>query len=131
MILWAFLIITVVLFALAYVSDRWVDKTLSAMIFAFGFVTFVVTLIIAFCAISNNDAENEKTIHENYIKYQGLCRELELLEANDPEISKTDVMRDIIEWNDYVVEYKEGAESKWTYILYSQEVAENLQTIDF
>lgn len=131
MIIWAFLFATVVLFVLAYVLDRWVDGTLSVMAFALGFVAFVITLIIALCAISNNDAENEKTIHENYIKYQGLCRELELLEANDPEISKTDVMRDIIEWNDYVIEYKEGAENKWTYIMYSQEVAENLQTIDF
>ena len=131
MILLVCSIATVVLFVLSYVLDRWVDEILSIMAFVVGTVACIVTIIIAMCAIGNSTADDEKTIHENYVKYQGLCRELELLESGDPEVSKMDVMRDIIEWNDYVVRYKEGAEDKWVGILYSKEIAENLQTVDF
>jgi len=70
-----------------------------------------------------------KTIRENTIKYESLCKRLEIINSDYEDVSKSDVIADIAEWNSFVYNTKYWTYNPWTNWYNPKEVADNLEYI--
>lgn len=70
-------------------------------------------------------------IEQNNITYNSLTSRLEIIQSDYEDISKSDVIKDISEWNKQVVSAKYWTYNPWTSWFYSKEVIDNLKTIDY
>lgn len=70
------------------------------------------------------------TIAENQIEYESLCERKELISSEYEDVSKSDVIKDIAEWNKDVYSYKHWANSPWTSWFYSKQIADNMEMIE-
>jgi len=91
----------------------------------FGSLALTASLIaiIAAHATSNMD------IQKNKIKYEGLCRRYEIIKSEYEDVSKSDVIRDITEWNMSVYNIKYWSENPWTNWFNPKKIADNLHYI--
>ena len=71
----------------------------------------------------------QKTIQENQIAYEGLCKRLEIVNSDYEDISKSDVIADITEWNTKVYRIKYWAYNPWVDWFNPKEIADNLEYI--
>lgn len=69
-------------------------------------------------------------IEENRIEYEALCERQEIVESEYEDVSKSDVIKDIAEWNKTVYSYKHWASNPWTSWFYSKRVADDMKTIE-
>lgn len=90
-----------------------------------GLIAFIMAICII-CAHVGVDA----TIEENRIEYEALCERQEIVESEYEDVSKSDVIKDIAEWNKYVYGYKHWAYNPWTNWFYSKRVADDLKMIE-
>lgn len=65
----------------------------------------VVTFAIAVCIICAHIGI-DVTIEENRIEYESLCERQEIVESEYEDVSKSDVIKDIAEWNKKAYTYK-------------------------
>ena len=70
-------------------------------------------------------------IEENRIEYESLCQRYEIVTSEYEDVSKSDVIKDIAEWNKKVYSYKHWAYNPWTNWFYSKEIADHLQMIEY
>lgn len=90
-----------------------------------GVVAFIMVCCII-CAHVGIDAE----IEENRIEYEALCERQEIVISEYEDISKSDVIKDIAEWNKNVYSYKHWANNPWTNWFYSKRVADSIEMIE-
>lgn len=90
-----------------------------------GLIAFIMAICII-CAHVGVDA----TIEENRIEYEALCERQEIVESEYEDVSKSDVIKDIAEWNKYVYGYKHWANNPWTSWFYSKRVANSVEMIE-
>lgn len=90
-----------------------------------GLIAFIMAICII-CAHVSVDA----TIEENRIEYESLCERQEIVESEYEDVSKSDVIKDIAEWNKKVYSTKHWAYNPWTNWFYSKRVADELQMIE-
>lgn len=90
-----------------------------------GFIAFIMAIGII-CAHVGVDA----TIKENRIEYESLCERQEIINSEYEDVSKSDVIKDIAEWNKDVYSYKHWANNPWTCWFYSKRVADELKMIE-
>lgn len=90
-----------------------------------GLVAFImaVCIIIAHVGV-------DATIEENRIEYEALCERQEIINSEYEDVSKSDVIKDIAEWNKDVYSYKHWANNPWTNWFYSKRVADNMKMIE-
>ena len=90
-----------------------------------GLIAFLmaVCIIIAHVGV---DAQIEK----NRIEYESLCERYEIVTSEYEDVSKSDVIKDIAEWNKDVYSYKHWAYNPWTNWFYSKRVADELKMIE-
>lgn len=90
-----------------------------------GLIAFImaVCIIIAHVGV---DAQ----IEENRIEYESLCQRYEIVTSEYEDVSKSDVIKDIAEWNKNVYSEKHWANNPWTSWFYSKRVADNLKMIE-
>lgn len=69
-------------------------------------------------------------IEENQIAYENLCDRLEVINSDYEDVSKSDVIKDIGEWNSKVHSTKYWSENPWTSWFHSQREADALQYIE-
>ena len=69
-----------------------------------GIIAFIMAVCII-CAHVGVDA----TIEENRIEYESLCQRYEIVTSEYEDVSKSDVIKDIAEWNKDVNSYKHWA----------------------
>ena len=86
-----------------------------------------VCIIVALCCRVGAD----NRIAQNDIQYKSLCKRLEIINSDYEDVSKSDVIADVAEWNKNVVDCKYWANNPWTSWLCSQEVADHLQMIEY
>ena len=86
-------------------------------------------LPILLTAIIVNHSTADKTIQENKIEYDGLCKRYEIIKSEYEDVSKSDVISDITKWNKKVYNTKYWAENPWTNWFNSKSVADNLAYI--
>jgi len=72
----------------------------------------------------------DATIEENRIEYESLCQRYEIVTSEYEDVSKSDVIKDIAEWNKKVYSTKHWAYNLWTNWFYSKRVADELQMIE-
>lgn len=96
---------------------------LIAIIGAFLTVIMAILILIAHIGV---DAQ----IEENRIKYEALCERYEIVESEYEDVSKSDVIKDIAEWNKDVYSYKYWANNPWISWAYSKRVADNMKMIE-
>jgi hypothetical protein len=90
-----------------------------------GLIAFIMAVCII-CAHVGVDAR----IEENRIEYEALCERQEIVESEYEDVSKSDVIKDIAEWNKKVYSTKHWANNPWTNWFYSKRVADELKMIE-
>lgn len=90
-----------------------------------GGIAFIMTICII-CAHVGVDAQ----IEENRIEYESLCERQEIINSEYEDVSKSDVIKDIAEWNKKVYSTKHWAYNPWTNWFYSKRVADELKMIE-
>lgn len=90
-----------------------------------GFVTFIMAVCIIIAHIGV-----DATIEENRIEYESLCQRYEIVTSEYEDVSKSDVIKDIAEWNKKVYSTKHWAYNPWTNWFYSKRIADELKMIE-
>jgi len=90
-----------------------------------GLIAFIMAICII-CAHVGVDAQ----IEENRIEYESLCQRYEIVTSEYEDVSKSDVIKDIAEWNKDVYSYKHWANNPWTSWFYSKRVADDMKMIE-
>lgn len=97
-----------------------------------GFVfTFFgsLSLVIALCIIILSHSLTDKIIQQNKLEYDGLCKRYEIVKSEYEDVSKSDVIADITEWNKEVYNVKYWTKSSWTNWFNPSAIADNLEYI--
>ena len=90
-----------------------------------GLMAFIMAIVII-CAHVGVDA----VIEENRIEYESLCKRYEIVTSEYEDVSKSDVIKDIAEWNKNVYSEKHWAYNPWTSWFYSKRVADDMKMIE-
>lgn len=90
-----------------------------------GLIAFIMAICII-CAHVGVDAQ----IEENRIEYEALCERQEIINSEYEDVSKSDVIKDIAEWNKNVYSEKHWAYNPWTSWFYSKRVADDMKMIE-
>ena len=90
-----------------------------------GLIAFIMAICII-CAHVGVDAR----IEENRIEYESLCQRYEIVTSEYEDVSKSDVIKDIAEWNKNVYSEKHWAYNPWTSWFYSKRVADDMKMIE-
>ena len=90
-----------------------------------GMVTFIMVICIIYAHVGV-DAQ----IEENRIEYESLCQRYEIVTSEYEDVSKSDVIKDIAEWNKEVYSQKHWAYNPWTSWFYSKRVADDMKMIE-
>lgn len=90
-----------------------------------GLIAFIMAICII-CAHVGVDA----TIEENRIEYEALCERQEIINSEYEDVSKSDVIKDIAEWNKKVYSQKHWAYNPWTSWFCSKRVADDMKMIE-
>ena len=106
---------------------RDIDYDAPALISMFGFVFLICCIIGIICA---HVGEN-KNIEMNNIAYKSICQRLEIVNSEYEDMSKSDVIKDVSEWNKMVLEKKYWSKNPWTSWFFSQKVVNELKYIDY
>lgn len=108
-------------------SSRDVLETIGIVGLFFGGITSGICLMI----LLGKNAGVSNVIEKDNIKYESLCKRLEIVESEYEDVSKSDVIKDIAEWNSDVVNGKYWASSLWTNWFFNKRRIDNLKTIDY
>lgn len=100
-------------------------ELLGAINFAIGFIGLIllITMIIV------EHSTSQKTIIQNKMEYDGLCKRYEIVTSEYEDVSKSDIIADITKWNMNVYNKKYWADNPWTNWFNSREVADDLKYI--
>ncbi len=121
------LIITVVGIVMLWKGDYdWIVNGLGLLFTASGGLIAFIMAICIICAHVGVDAQ----IEENRIEYESLCERYEIVTSEYEDVSKSDVIKDIAEWNKNVYSEKHWAYNPWTSWFYSKRVVDELQMIE-
>lgn len=72
-----------------------------------------------------------KVINKNKMKYESLQRRIEIVNSEYEDVSRSDLIKDINEWNEEVYNQKYWTESLWTNWFFNQKIADELEYINF
>ena len=86
---------------------------------------FVVVCLIIFAHVGV-----DVQIEQKRIEYEALCERLEIANSDYEDVSKSDVVKDVANWNKNVYSYKYWSRNPWTNWFYSTRVADELEVIE-
>lgn len=98
---------------------------IGGVLFAGGVAAFIMMLAIIMAHVGVN-----ATIVQNQIKYESLCERKEMISSEYEDVSRSDVIKDIAEWNQDVYSYKHWAYNPWTNWFYSKRVADSMEMVE-
>lgn len=91
--------------------------------------TIVLFIMFGVCISSHVTAD--RNIQLDKIEYEGIINRLEIINSDYEDVSKSDVIRDVVEWNKHVYLTKHWGNSKWTNWFYSKKYVDSLQYIEY
>lgn len=97
------------------------------MIFILGCIAMVACITIIICQHSTATTQ----INKNKIQYESLQKRLEIVNSEYEDVSKSDVIKDIADWNQEVYNYNYWNNNLFTNWMYSDKVAESYKYIDY
>ena len=103
------------------------------VVFGIGLLLTVCGGVLAFCmvvCIIISHIGVDAKIEENRIEYEALCQRYEIVTSEYEDVSKSDVIKDIAEWNKNVYSEKHWAYNPWTSWFYSKMVADDMKMIE-
>lgn len=125
-------ILTVVAVAVGVILLR-KDECEGGVLFGLGLILTVggglIAFIMAICIICAHVGV-DATIEENRIEYESLCQRYEIVTSEYEDVSKSDVIKDIAEWNKDVYSTKHWANNPWTNWFYSKRIADDMKMIE-
>ena len=89
----------------------------------------IIAVTMAMIIIINHVGVNA-VIEKNRIEYESLCQRYEIVTSEYEDVSKSDVIKDIAEWNKEVYSQKHWAYNPWTSWFYSKRVADDMKMIE-
>lgn len=72
-----------------------------------------------------------RVIEQNRMKYESLQRRIEVVNSEYEDASRSDLIKDINEWNEKVYDRKYWAKNSWTNWFFNQKIVDELEYIDF
>ena len=106
---------------------RDIEDDIPVVLSIVGFICLICCVIGIICA---HVGENEN-IEMNNIEYESLCHRLEIVNSDYEDMSKSDVIKDVSEWNKLVLKKKYWSKNPWTSWFFSQKVVDDLKYIDY
>ena len=106
---------------------RDIEDDIPVLLSMISFIFLIGCIIPIICA---HVGEN-KNIEMNNIEYESLCNRLEIVNSDYEDMSKSDVIKDVSEWNKMVLEKKYWSKNPWTSWFFSQKVVNELKYIDY
>jgi hypothetical protein len=97
------------------------------MIFILGCIAMIACITIIIC----QHVTTTKQINKNKIQYESLQRRLEIVDSEYEDVSKSDVIKDIANWNQEVYDYNYWNNNLFTNWMYSDKVAESYKYIEY
>ena len=123
------MILLVVLFIIGFIIARRYEYEdvgfFGAMMSFFSGAAIVACLIM----IIGVHVGVEHKMAKDLMQYEGLCRRLEAIQSEYEDVSKSEVIKDVTEWNIEIYNSKYWANSPWTNWFYSRKRVEALQYI--
>lgn len=102
-------IITVLVAVIGFIVLSLTDNEFVEMIGCIFFSVGAIAGCILMLTIVGEHVGVSATIAENQIEYESLCERKELISSEYEDVSKSDVIKDIAEWNKEVYSYKHWA----------------------
>lgn len=126
MIITIIFVLMIIIGSIAIKIDEYGDfDILELSTISFSFIGLLICVII----ISTQHACADKIIYSNQIYYDGLCKRLEVVQSDYEDVSKSQVIKDVIEWNMDVYSTKYWSESLWTNWFNPKDIADNMDYI--
>lgn len=127
MILFIFMLLAAIigLIVLGLSHNDFFDVIGGVLLFGGGIAAFSMMLMIITAHVGVS-----VTIAKNQIEYESLCERKELISSEYEDVSKSDAIKDIAEWNQDVSSYKHWAYNPWTSWFYSKKIADNMEIIE-
>ena len=97
------------------------------MIFILGVFVMATCLTIIIC----RHAMATQQINKNKIQYESLLKRLEIVNSEYEDVSKSDVIKDIANWNQEVYDYNYWNNNLFTNWMHSDKVAESYKYIEY
>jgi len=100
--------------------------------FAYTLMSVVLACIICVCVLEICVVHiNDKvSINEAQIQYESLLKRIEVINSEYESVSRSDVIKDVAEWNKKVYHEKHYLESPWTNWFHDRDYVESLKYID-
>lgn len=127
------MILTIIVLIIIAIGIAMMFKGNDEVEFTTGLVLTVAGAIAAFiviCLIIFAHAGVDVQIEQNRIEHEALCERLEIADSDYEDVSKSDVVKDVADWNKNVYSYKHWAYSPWTNWFYSTRVADELEMVE-
>ena len=127
------MILFIITLAVAIIGILLVDHVKNEITEFVGFLLFVCGGFIGFimlCFIIMAHVGVDAQIEEKRIEYESLCERQEVVISEYEDVSKSDVIKDIAEWNKMVYSSKHWAYNPWTSWFYSRRVVDELEMIE-
>lgn len=121
------LVLTVISFFIMLEFEQ--HEVVSFVAFISG-IAGVFVAIIMFAAILMEHVGVGVRIEEKRIEYEALCERYEIATSEYEDVSRSDVIKDVAEWNKEVYSYKHWAYNPWTNWFYSRRLADELEMIE-
>lgn len=123
--IFSLLVAIVGLIVLGLSHNNFLDVIGGVLFGAGGIAAFIMILLIVLAHVGI-DAQ----IEENRIEYEALRERQEIVDSEYEDVSKSDVIKEISEWNKNVYSCKYWANNPWTSWFYSKRVADDMKMIE-
>lgn len=91
----------------------------------------IFSIILTGCVFLSEHVGTEREMKMRQIRYESLCKRLEVIKSDYEDVSKSEVIKDIAEWNQEVYDYKYWTDNIWTSWLFNKKIADSLEYIDY
>ena len=119
-------VITAISIVIFYKARNYTVESIAFASLVIGLIiafTMAFFIIVAHCGV-------DATIEQNRIEYESLCHRVEVISSDYEDVSKSEVIKDVAEWNKRVYSCKHWAYNPWTSWFYSRRVADKLEMIE-
>lgn len=91
-----------------------------------GIILVLSSLVIILCNHTGINVE----IETKRIEYESLCERLEIVNSDYEDVSKSEVIKNIADWNVYVTKKRYWTYNPWTNWFYSKKLTDSLKYIE-
>lgn len=105
--------------------NKWLTNICTA-----GFIIPIVIMIICIPSIIAEQCNTEKKIYLYNLDYEALVKQCQNITSEYEDVSKSNIIQDVYNWNKDVYTAKYWSDSLWTNWFYNQKVVDSLKYIN-